>query len=171
MDPIQPQFILEHRLCLNGSPLPFETRKMDFDDLHQLAGGDQEDQEFRGKHHDAHAARRLGVLDVARGPRRRPAWAPALPTLQEGREPRPYGPRDGRWPIRMTDLFPQRRSKARPRRPTWPKNDPEVGKALFLEEVGHRVPLDNKNPEQTLIATNLDSNGEPLEGPDSEGLP
>jgi hypothetical protein len=44
------------------------------------------------------------------------AWAPTLPSLAEGREPSQMGPRLGRWQIRMTDIFPQKRSKARPRR-------------------------------------------------------
>jgi hypothetical protein len=44
------------------------------------------------------------------------AWAPTLPPLAEGREPSQMGPRLGRWPIRMTDIFPQKRSKARLRR-------------------------------------------------------
>ena len=46
MDPSQPQFKLEHRLCLNGLPLPLQTAKMDLEDLHKVAGGDQEDQDF-----------------------------------------------------------------------------------------------------------------------------
>jgi hypothetical protein len=42
------------------------------------------------------------------------AWAPTLPATAEGREPRPLEDRSGRYPIKMTDLFPQKRGKARP---------------------------------------------------------
>jgi hypothetical protein len=63
----------------------------------------------------------------------------------------------------MTDLFPQKRSKARPRRPTWPTSGPKVGNILCLEDlwasaqVGHRVPPDNTNFEQTFIVEPLEN--------------
>jgi site-specific DNA-cytosine methylase len=50
---------------------------------------------------------------------RRKVWIQVFATIEEGEEPCPDW-RSGRYPIRMTDLFPQRRSRARPRRPTWP---------------------------------------------------
>jgi hypothetical protein len=46
MDPLEPPFVLERLLCLNGSPLPFTSGTMDFEDLHELAGGDKVDCDF-----------------------------------------------------------------------------------------------------------------------------
>lgn len=46
MDPIERPFVLENRLCLNGEPLPFEVLNTCLEDPLNIAGGDQDDQDF-----------------------------------------------------------------------------------------------------------------------------
>ena len=45
MDPL-PSFVVERKWCIGPYVVPVETRKMELDDVNEVAGGDQDEQEF-----------------------------------------------------------------------------------------------------------------------------